>query len=270
MRKSISTVMKHLLLIALSFFAVFPLYWMIISSLKGESEIFNYLPLPKKFSLENYFYAFTQMPILKMMGKSIAISAAETACQLVTSVLAAYGLMRWNFKGKKLIYGILTLTWLIPFQAIMVPNYTLVNNLGLNGNILGIILPYAASAFACISMYQAFESFPRALIEAARVDGSGELRIMWNIVIPSMKASISSLGILLFINSWNDYMWPMLLSKRLEDAPLQIGLKMFVSSDVNLWGSLMAATTVSCIPILVFYLVMQKNIVNSFMKWGLK
>ena len=108
------------------------------------------------------------------------------------------------------------------------------------------------------------------MIEAARVDGSGELRIMWNIVIPTMKASISSLGILLFINSWNDYMWPMLLSKRLEDAPLQIGLKMFVSSDVNLWGSLMAATTVSCIPILVFYLVMQKNIVNSFMKWGLK
>ena len=113
-------------------------------------------------------------------------------------------------------------------------------------------------------------SVDASLHEAARVDGSGELRIMWNIVIPTMKASISSLGILLFINSWNDYMWPMLLSKRLEDAPLQIGLKMFVSSDVNLWGSLMAATTVSCIPILVFYLVMQKNIVNSFMKWGLK
>lgn len=270
MKRSISTVMKHLLLILLSFFAVFPLYWMIISSFKGEAEIFNYLPFPKEFSLENYFYAFSQMPIFKMLGNSIVISVAETVCQLVTSVLAAYGLIRWNFKGKKLIYSLITLTWLIPFQAIMVPNYTLINNMGLRGNLLGIILPYAASAFACLSMYQAFESFPKALIEAARVDGSGELRILWNVVVPTMKASISSLGILLFINSWNDYMWPMLLSGKVEDAPLQIGLKMFVSSDVNMWGSLMAATTVSCIPILAVYLVMQKNIVNSFMKWGLK
>ena len=267
---SISTVLKHLLLIGLSLFAVFPLYWMIISSFKGEAEIFNYLPLPEHFSLENYIYAFSQMPILRMLGNSVTISFAQTACQLVTSILAAYGLMRWEFKGKSLIYGVLTLTWLIPFQAVMVPNYTLINNMGLNGNLLGIIFPYAASAFACISMYQAFQSFPKALIEAARVDGSGELRILWNIVIPSMKASISSLGILLFINSWNDYMWPMLLAKKLENAPLQIGLKMFVSSDVNLWGSLMAATTVSCLPILIFYIIMQKNIVDSFMKWGLK
>ncbi len=85
-----------------------------------------------------------------------------------------------------------------------------------------------------------------------------------------MKASIASLGILLFINSWNDYMWPMLIAKKLEEAPIQIGLKMFVSSDVNLWGSMMAATTVSCIPIFLIYMVLQKNIVDSFMKWGIK
>lgn len=270
MKKSISTAAKHLMLILLSAFAVFPLYWMVISSFKGEAEIFNYLPFPKNFSLENYIYAFSQMPILRMLGNSVIISIAETGCQLVTSILAAYGLMRWDFRGKGLVYGLLTLTWLIPFQAIMVPNYTTVNNMGLNGSLLGIILPYAASAFASLSMYQAFQSFPKALIEAARVDGSGEFRLMWSIVIPSMKASISSLGILLFINSWNDYMWPMLVAGKIESAPIQIGLKMFVSSDVNLWGSLMAATTVSCVPILVFYMVMQKNIVNSFMKWGLK
>ncbi len=270
MKKSIGTITKHLLLLALSFFAVFPLYWMVISSFKGEAEIFNYLPLPKKFSLENYIYAFSQMPILRMLGNSIVISIGQTACQLATSILAAYGMIRWEFKGKGLIYSLLTLTWLIPFQAIMVPNYTMINNMGLNGNLLGIILPYMASAFASLSMYQMFQSFPKALIEAARVDGSGELRILWNIVMPSMKASISSLGILLFINSWNDYMWPMLLAKKVEYAPIQIGLKMFVSSDVNLWGSLMAATTVSCVPILIFYMILQKNIVDSFMKWGLK
>lgn len=261
---------KHGLLILLSFLAIFPLYWMIISSLKGEAEIFNYLPFPKDFTLNNYFYAFSQMPIIKMLFNSVIISIIETAGQVFTSVLAAYALTRWEFRGKGLVYGLLTLTWLIPFQAIMVPNYTQINNMGLNGQMFGIVLPYLASAFACISMYQAFQSFPRALIDAARMDGSGEIQILKDIVLPSMKASIASLGILLFINSWNDYMWPMLIAKKLEEAPIQIGLKMFVSSDVNPWGSMMAATTVSCIPIFLIYMVLQKNIVDSFMKWGIK
>ena len=106
-----------------------------------------------------------------------------------------------------------------------------------------IILPNVVSAFACISMYQTFQSFPRALIEAALIDGSGELAILTKVVLPTMKAGIASLGIMLFINSWNDYMWPRLVVNNLDNAPIQIGLKSFVSSDANLWGSLMAATT---------------------------
>lgn len=269
-KKVMSNTTKHILLGILSFIAIFPLFWMIISSIKGQAEIFNFLPFPKNPTFENYIYAFSEMPILRMLGNSLVISACQTSFQLITAVLAAYALMRWEFKGKGLIYTVLTLTWLIPFQAIMVPNYVQINNWGVNGTLFAIIIPYAASAFATISMYQAFNSFPRALIDAARIDGSGELHVLWDVVIPNMKASISSLGILIFINSWNEYMWPMLIAKKLESAPIQIGLKSFVSSDVNMWGSLMAATTVSCIPILIIYIILQKNVVNSFMKWGIK
>ncbi|MGN1149000.1 MAG: carbohydrate ABC transporter permease [Lachnospiraceae bacterium] len=261
---------RHFLLLLLSFIAVFPLYWMIISSFKGEAEIFNYSLLPESLKLTNYIYAFCEIPVLRMLINSLINSTLQMICQLISAILVAYALMRWEFKGKAVIYGILTLTWLIPFQAIMVPNYIQINEWGLNGSLIAIILPNMVSAFACISMYQSFQSFPKALIEAALIDGSGELTILTKVVFPTMKATIASLGIMLFINSWNDYMWAMLVVKKLENAPIQIGLKSFVSSDVNLWGSLMAATTVSCIPILVLYLFLQRNIVDSFMKWGIK
>lgn len=261
---------RHVLLLLLSVIAVFPIYWMIISSMKGEAEIFNYALLPEQFQLKNYIYAFQEIPIVKMLTNSIINSSVQMILQLITAVLAAYALMRWNFKGKTIIIGVLTLTWLIPFQAIMIPNYVQINTWKLNGTLAAVILPNVASAFACITMYQSFQSFPRELVEAALIDGCSELRLLGSVVIPTMKAGISSLGIMLFINSWNDYMWPMLVAKKLENAPIQIGLKSFVSSDVNMWGSLMAATTVACIPIFVLYLFLQRNIMDSFIKGGIK
>lgn len=261
---------RHVLLLLLSVIAVFPIYWMIISSMKGEAEIFNYALLPEQFQLKNYIYAFQEIPIVKMLANSIINSSVQMILQLITAVLAAYALMRWNFKGKTIIIGVLTLTWLIPFQAIMIPNYVQINTWKLNGTLAAVILPNVASAFACITMYQSFQSFPRELVEAALIDGCSELRLLGSVVIPTMKAGISSLGIMLFINSWNDYMWPMLVAKKLENAPIQIGLKSFVSSDVNMWGSLMAATTVACIPIFVLYLFLQRNIMDPFIKGGIK
>lgn len=269
-RRVWSQVAKHALLILLAFVAVFPLYWLVISSFKDAGEIYSATLLPLRPTLENYLYALREIPLLRMLGTSIVVSLSVMACQIVTSVLTAYAMIRWEFRGKKLIYGLLTLTWLVPFQAIMVPNYVQVNAWGLKGNPLAIILPYLASAFACISMYQSFQAFPKALLDAARLEGRSELRTLFHIVLPNMKSTIASLGILLFINSWNEYMWPMLVVNGLESAPIQIGLKSFLGSDTNSWGSLMAATTISCIPILVLYLFMQKRIVNSFMKWGIK
>ncbi|MBO5284183.1 MAG: carbohydrate ABC transporter permease [Lachnospiraceae bacterium] len=270
MKKTALNAGRHFLLLLLSFIAIFPLYWMVVSSLKGEGEIFNYSFLPEHFQLTNYLYAFQEMPILRMLGNSLLNSTIQMSLQLLTAVMVAYALMRWEFKGKALIYSLLTLTWLIPFQAIMIPNYVQINEWKLNGTLAAIILPNMVSAFACLSMYQSFQSFPRALIEAALIDGGGELAILTRVVLPTMKAGIASLGIMLFITSWNDYMWPMLVVRNLENAPIQIGLKSFVSSDVNLWGSLMAATTVSCLPIFILYLLLQRNIVDSFMKWGIK
>ncbi len=270
MRVRVSEVLKHVLLIAICFIFVFPVYWMIVSSFKGEAEIFSGSIWPKNFTLENYKYAFENMPMWSMLKNSFIIAILTVICQMVTGVLAAYALARFNFPGKSIVFGIFSLTWLIPIQSIMIPNYITVIQLGLKENPLAVILPYAASAFAILNLYQTFKSFPTALIEASKMDGDNEIQTLFKIVVPNIKASLASLGILLFINSWNEYMWPMLVMSKIENAPIQIGLRSFISSDVNMWGSLMAATTISCLPILVIYLVLQRQIVDSFVKWGIK
>lgn len=270
MGRILARALKHALLLFMAFIAVFPLYWLVVSSLKDVGEIFSPTLIPLRPTLENYADALERIPIARMLLNSVVVSAAVTVCQLVTSVLLAYSLMRWDFKGKGVVYGVLSLTWLIPFQAIMVPNYVQVNSWGLKGNLMAIILPFMASAFASISMYQSFNVFPRALLDAARLENKSELGILIDIVLPNMASTIASLAILLFINSWNEYMWPVLVVNGMETAPIQIGLNSFMGSDTNLWGSLMAATTISCIPIFVLYLFMQRRIVDSFMKWGIK
>lgn len=262
--------LQHTALAVMSIIALFPLYWMFNSSLKNESEIYTASLWPQMATWSNYLYAFSELPIWRMLFNSISISLAMTLLQLATGLLAAYALVRWRFRGQSLLIALLSLTWLIPFQSIMIPNYVWINKMGLNEHMLGIVLPFAVSVFAILSFYQSFQSFPRVLIEAACIDGQRDLGILFRLMLPNMRATVASLAIILFINSWNEYLWPMLITKQLENAPLQIGLRLFVNSDTNMWGSLMAATTVSCLPILLLYLLLQRQIVDSFVRFGIK
>ncbi len=264
-------VLIHIALIALSFVSVFPVYWMIISSLKGPGEIYQPTLFPLQMTFENYRYAFESINMLKMTANSLIIVLAQVTCQLATGILAAYALVRWEFKAKGLVFVLLSLSWVIPFQIIMIPNYVVVNRIGLNGTLIAIILPSVASAFVILSLYQSLKAFPLSLIDAARMDGQKDLGILFKIILPNVKATVASLAIILFINAWNDYMWPMLItSKNMDIAPIQIGLKSFVGAERNTWGSLMAASTVTCIPILIAYFALQRQVVDSFAKFGLK
>ncbi|GAB2556477.1 carbohydrate ABC transporter permease [Gracilibacillus alcaliphilus] len=267
---SISTILQHTLLILLSLIAIFPLYWMIISSLKNEADIFNSSIIPWNATFSNYVYAFQEMPILRMMLNSFVMATLLTAFQLITSILTSYALVRWQVKGSTFIYLLISLSWLIPMQVIMIPNYVLVNQMGLNETLLGIVIPLSVSTFAILSLYQSFRSFPKALIDSARLDGEKDFFILVKVILPNLKSTIASLGILLFINGWNEYLWPMLITTEMENAPIQIGLRSFVNSDVNMWGSLMAATTISCLPILVIYFILRKHIIESFVRYGIK
>ncbi|WP_205127143.1 carbohydrate ABC transporter permease [Paenibacillus ginsengarvi] len=261
---------KHAVLIALCLFALFPIYWMIISSFRPEADMYSADLFPKFWTLDNYVKAWKAIPIGHMLGNTLLMAIAQSVSQLLTGLLAAYAFARWTFRGSKLLYLLFALTWLVPFQVTMIPNYVLISEWNWRNSLAGLIVPNLASAFAVMTLSQSFHAFPKALIEAARLDGASNWSILWRIVVPNMRAPISSLGILLFISSWNEYFWPLLLTNKLQNSVIQIGLQMFMSSDANAWGPLMAAAILSSLPILIVYAVLQRQIIDSFVKMGLR
>lgn len=260
----------HATMILLSLIAVFPIYWMVATSLRPANDIFSSSLWPAAPSLENYQMVLERLPMFRMLANTIIMAAATAALQVVTGLLAAYALTRWRFRFSGAVHALIALSWLVPFQVTMIPNYVLATKLGLLDTLTGLVVPNAAAAFAVLILYNAMRSFPREVIEAARMDGARHWRILWEIVTPNLRAAIASLSVLAFISAWNEYFWPLLLSRKIENSVVQIGLQMFMAQEGNLWGALMAAATLASLPILVIYLVLQRQVIDSFMKSGLK
>jgi ABC-type glycerol-3-phosphate transport system permease component len=260
----------HGVMVVLSLVCVFPIYWMLVSSLRPANEIFEMSLWPSSLSLGNYVRALDTIPVLQMLANTLVVSVAVTLIQLLTGLLAAYGFVRWRFRFDKLIYSLIALTWLVPFQVVMIPNYLLVARLGLLDSLAALILSHLASAFAIMLLTQTMRAFPREVIEAARMDGAGHWRILWQVIAPNLRGTLASLSILVFISTWNEYFWPLLLSRTPENSVIQIGIQMFRTTEGTLWGPLMAASTMASLPVLLIYLVLQRQVVQSFMKSGIR
>lgn len=260
----------HIAMVVLSIICCFPVYWMIVTSLRPANAIFEGTLFPTSASLDNYAYALSAIPMLQMLANTLIVAAAVTVIQLFVGLLAAYAFARWRFRFSGLVYSLVALTWLVPFQVVMIPNYLLVANLGLIDNIIALILPHFASALAIMLLTQAMRAFPKEVIEAAQMDGARSWRVLWEVVTPNLIGTIASLAILIFISTWNEYFWPLLLSRSAENSVVQIGIQMFMTQEGTAWGPLMAASTMASLPILVFYVVLQRQVIQSFMKSGLR
>ena len=260
----------HFAMVVLSLFCLFPVYWMVVTSLRAPNAIFEGTLWPTAPSLENYGDALTAIPILRMLANTLFVSVVVTVIQLLTGLLAAYAFARWRFPGDRLLYTGVALTWLVPFQVVMIPNYLLIAQIGLLDTLTALILPHFASALAILLLAQAMRSFPKEVIEAARMDGAGSSRILWEVMTPNLRGTIASLAILIFISTWNEYFWPLLLSRKAENSVAQIGIQMFMTTEGNLWGPLMAASTLASLPVLAIYVVLQRQVVQSFMKSGIR
>ncbi|MGK6312232.1 carbohydrate ABC transporter permease [Neorhizobium sp. DT-125] len=260
----------HGTMILLSILSIFPIYWMIVTSFRSENEIFSTAPWPSNPSFENYVFVLTRIPMLQMLVNTTIVAAATAALQVLTGLLAAYALVRWRMRLAGLVHGLIALSWLVPFQVTMIPNYVLASRLGLLDTLTGLVVPNAVAAFAILLLYHAMRSFPAEILEAARIDGAKSWRILWQVVTPNMGAPIASLSIIAFISAWNEYFWPLLLSRKPENSVVQIGLQMFMTQEGNLWGPLMAAAALASLPILVIYLILQRHVIESFMKSGIR
>ena len=269
-QSGLNTAAGHLLMVLLSIFCLFPVYWMLVSSFRPANTLFETSLWPTQPSLDNYTRAIDAIPIARMLVNTLIFSAVSTVFQLLTGILAAFAFARWKFPFDKLVYTGMALTWLVPFQVVMIPNYLLIAHMGLLDSVLALILPNIAAALAIMLLAQAMRGFPKEVIEAARMDGASNWRILWEVLVPNLRGTIASLAILIFISTWNEYFWPLLLSRTAENSVIQIGIQMFMTAEGNQWGPLMAASTLASLPVLVIYVALQRQVVQSFMKSGIR
>jgi sn-glycerol 3-phosphate transport system permease protein len=260
----------HAVMILLAIVCVFPVYWMVVTSVRPTSEMLQLALWPSTLTWEHYRFMWQSIPMDRMLATTVWMSVLVTGTQLLTALLAAYGFARWTFRGGRLLFALFALTWLVPFQVTMIPNYVLLADLRWLDTLWALVVPQVASAFAVLLLYQSVKAFPRDLFDAARIDGANSWATLWRVVVPNLRAQLAMLGILLFISAWNEYFWPLLVTRDIERSVVQIGLQMFLTSEGDLWGPLMAGATVASLPILALYVVLQRQVIESFMKSGLR
>jgi len=201
----------HALLGVLVLISAVPILFAFVSSLKSMQELHSGGLLPASITGENYLKIMDSMPIVRITLNTLIIAAVVTAFKVLTSTLAAYAFVYFDFKGKNVLYFVLISTIFIPFTVTMIPNYLTVSKLGLVDKIWGVVLPQLADASGIFLIRQSMRSIPKSLTEIAHLDNVGELRILKDIVLPVCRPAIISTGIIFFINSWNEYVWPTLI-----------------------------------------------------------
>jgi ABC-type glycerol-3-phosphate transport system permease component len=263
------TTVGHVTLAIVALFCVFPIVWMFFTSFRPASDFFTSGLWPSGFSMSNYSAALSAIPIWMLLWHTIVTSLCVSAGALFLALLAAYSFARFHFRGQNLLFLLFIGSWLVPFQVTMLPNYVLLYHLGLLNSLVGIIVPQLSSAFAVMLLRQHLKAFPTELLEAARLDGLSAWRTLWRVVVPNLGPALAALGILLFVSQWNEYFWPLLVY-RTPDSVIQMGIQGFLNSFTVNYGALMAASALATLPIFIIYAVLQRRLVNAFVRSGLR
>ena len=263
----------HLFLVVVVFLLLMPIVFAISNSFKTMQEAFNtvFQVIPLHPTLENYRHVFDKLPFVKITLNTFLIASTVTIFKTITGLLAAYAFVYFRFKGKGFLYFIMLSTLFIPFTVTMIPNYLLISKIGLRYRIWGVALPQLADVLGIFLLRQAMRGIPLALIEAARMENIRHMKIMRDIVIPLVRPSIISTGIIFFINSWNEYVWPVLILKSKENYTLSLALQMYISAEGGTEFTIaMAVSVLTMLIPLVLYIIFQRYIINTFAASGLK
>ncbi|MDV7246738.1 MULTISPECIES: carbohydrate ABC transporter permease [Rhodococcus] len=259
----------HAVLLAVAVVCIFPIYWLLATSLRRPDDVGSLSPVPWPLSLGNYVDATEKVDVIGLLANTFAVSAVSATGQLLVALLASYAFAMYSFRFQRLLYLAFVGTWLVPFQVTMLPNYVLLYQLGLINNLAGVIVPTLCSALGVLMLRQHMDSFPKELVAAAKMDGRSSWSILWTVVVPNLRPALAALSILLFINAWNEYFWPAVVLQR-SNAVVQLGLRSFMGTEGNDWGPMMAVASLACLPVFALYVVLQRHIVNAFVRSGLK
>ncbi len=252
-----------------------PMFWMLSSSLKTLNEIYTFPPewIPRNPRWENYRDAWNAVPFGRFYLNSIIITVAGASLQIINGTLCAYAFAFLKFPGKNWLFLLVLAALMVPGEVVILPNFLFFGNtvrdwFGLEKNWINtyqaIVLPGAATAFGTFLMRQGFMGLPRDVLDAAKVDGAGHLRTMFGIVLPMAKPIVITFAMISVVNKWNDYLWPLVITRTVEMKPITVGVRfLFDSEGNNNWGVIMAGTTFVVLPLLIVYVFAQRFIIDG-------
>lgn len=250
-----------------------PLFWILMTSFKAKGDIYtdpvNWLP--PVWETENYSDATTRVPFWTYLRNSVVITAVLSIIKIVLGVISAYALAILRFPGRHLVFLLVISSLMVPSEITVISNYALVNSLGWRNTFVGIIVPLAGVAFGTFLMRNHFLSLPYELVEAARMDGAGPIRLLTKVLLPVSWPTLTAFSVITMVNEWNTYLWPFLMADTEDVAPLQVGLTMLQNNDgVTNWGPVMAATILTIIPMVIIFLALQKYMIQGLTTGAVK
>lgn len=269
----ISKVAIYAILIIMAALMIVPFLWMLSASIKSDREVFRMNPfvfIPAKPKWSNYQDIWTKIPMATFVQNTVILTLVVTFLQLLTSSFAAYSFAKLEFKHRKTLFLAYIATIAMPWQVYMVPQFIMFRKMGLNDKLLAMVCLQAFSAFGVFMMKQFYEDIPNELCEAARIDGMTEYGIYLRIMLPLSKPALSTLTIFTFVNTWNDYLGPLIYLRSESKKTIQLGLKMFISQYSSDYGLIMAGSVLSLIPLIVMFLFFQKYFVEGVAATGIK
>lgn len=252
---------------------VLPLYWMLITSIQTGEEVMafppNFFPFPG--TMEAYEKAWTQIPMLRYFLNNIIVTLGVLLLQLPLVSTAAYAFSQFEFRFKKPLFTMVLLAMMIPGQATFLPNFILAKNLGLLNTYAVLILPFASSAYGIFLLRQAFMQVPKDLINAAQLDGANHFQVLWHVMLPITRPTVTTIALFSFVSHWNSYSWPLVATNNDTVRTLPVGVAMLRDGEARMaWNVLMAGNMTVVLPVLIIFLFFQRNIVRSFVQGGMK
>ncbi|HEX8218934.1 MAG TPA: carbohydrate ABC transporter permease [Chloroflexia bacterium] len=271
-QEQIKRIVLFVVMAALAFAVVFPFIWMLLTSFKPENDIVKFPPqlLPSSLTLHAYIDVWNRVPFGRFFLNSVLFAGGVTIISLVLDSLTAFALSRLNFPGRDILFVLILIALMLPFQVTFIPLYVTVHDLGLTNTFGGLIIPRATNAFGIFMLRQFFSTLPRELDDAARVDGASEFYIYRRIILPLSRPALTTLAIFHFMYNWNDFLWPLLITTSTEMRTLPAGLALFMGQHVVEYALLMAGGMLALAPLLVAFLFAQQYFVRGIAMSGLK
>jgi multiple sugar transport system permease protein len=261
-----------LLLLAGSALMVFPFVWMALSAFKTEADVYKYPPqwMPSSFQTGNFTAVFRHIPFLRFYLNSIVTSVAQTALVMGIATAGAYAFVKLDFPGRRKLQAFMQSSMFVPEVVTMIPLFLIVSAAGLVDSYPGIVLPQVNCAFTTLLLMSFFQTIPNDLIDAAKMDGYGYYRILMKIVVPNAKTAISAGSLFVFLGAWRSYLWPLIVTNSTNLRTIPIGLKYLVAERTAEYQVMMAASLMAIVPVLVVYLLAERQFVQSITLTGLK